>query len=89
MCPEYFVTYVSGRDVDRVLDDLDMPYRLSEVPFEGITVVLPRRVPRQQSIRHRFLITDADFYDVIFVTGGTNVTHTVNGSEWYFSNHYP
>jgi len=39
MCPEYFVSYVSGRDVDRVLDDLDMPSRLSEVPFEGVTVV--------------------------------------------------
>ena len=26
-------------DTDRVLDDLDVPYRLSEMPFEGVTVI--------------------------------------------------
>jgi hypothetical protein len=26
-------------DVHRVLDDLDMPWRLSEVPFEAVTMV--------------------------------------------------
>ena len=44
-CPEYrpeddgYLVLIEPGDVDRVLDDLDMPWRLSEVPFEGVTVV--------------------------------------------------
>jgi len=44
-CPEYrpeddgWLVLVEPDDVDRVLSDLDMPYRLSEVPFEGVTVI--------------------------------------------------
>ena len=43
--PEYlpeddgYLVLIESGDVDRVLDDLDMPYRLSQVPFEGVTVV--------------------------------------------------
>jgi len=43
--PEYrpeddgWLVLIEHGDVDRVLDDLDVPYRLSEVPFEGVTVV--------------------------------------------------
>jgi hypothetical protein len=44
-CPEYrpeddgYLVLLEPGDVDRVLDDLDMPWRLSEVPFEGVPVV--------------------------------------------------
>ena len=34
-----YLVLIESQDVDRVLDDLDVPYRLSEVPFEGVTVV--------------------------------------------------
>ena len=34
-----FLVLVEPDDVDRVLTDLDMPWRLSEVPFEGVTMV--------------------------------------------------
>jgi len=34
-----YLVLIEPADVDRVLDDLDMPYRLSEVPFEDVTVV--------------------------------------------------
>jgi hypothetical protein len=43
--PEYhpeddgYLVLIEPADVDRVLSDLDMPYRLAEVPFEGVTVV--------------------------------------------------
>ena len=43
--PEYrpeddgYLVLIEPGDVDRVLSDLDMPYRLSEAPFEGVTVV--------------------------------------------------
>ena len=43
--PEYvpeddgYLVLIEPGDVNRVLDDLDMPYRLSEVPFEGVTMV--------------------------------------------------
>ena len=42
--PEYrpeddgYLVLLEPGDVDRVLDDLDMPHKLSEVPFEGVTV---------------------------------------------------
>ena len=42
--PEYrpeddgYLVLLEPGDVERVLSDLDMPYRLSEVPFEGVTV---------------------------------------------------
>ena len=42
-CPEYrpeddgWLVLIESGDTDRVLDDLDMPYRLSEVPFEGVS----------------------------------------------------
>jgi hypothetical protein len=44
-CPDYrpeddgYLVLIEPGDVDRVLDDLDMPYRLSEVPFEGVSMV--------------------------------------------------
>jgi hypothetical protein len=44
-CPEYrpeddgWLVLLEPGDVARVLDDLDMPWRLSEVPFEVVTVV--------------------------------------------------
>jgi hypothetical protein len=34
----WLVLLESG-DVNRVLDDLDMPWRLSEVPFEDVTMI--------------------------------------------------
>ena len=34
-----YLVLIEPADVDRILDDLDMPYRLSEVPFEGVTMV--------------------------------------------------
>ena len=34
-----YLVLIEPGDVDRVLDDLDMPWRLSEVPFEAVTVV--------------------------------------------------
>jgi len=43
--PEYvpeddgYLVLIERQDVDRVLDDLDMPWRLSDVPFEGVTMV--------------------------------------------------
>ena len=43
-CPDYrpeddgYLVLIEPGDVNRVLDDLDVPYRLSEVPFEGVTV---------------------------------------------------
>jgi hypothetical protein len=44
-CPDYhpeddgWLVLLEPGDVDRVLDDLDMPRRLSEVPFEVVTKV--------------------------------------------------
>ena len=50
--------------MDRVLDDLDMPYRLSEVPFEGVTVIdgcfLAVWLPNNQ-FGLDFLIPDGDW----------------------------
>jgi hypothetical protein len=43
--PEYhpeddgYLVLLEPADVDRVLSDLDMPWRLSEMPFEGVTMV--------------------------------------------------
>ena len=43
--PEYrpqddgYLVLIERNDVNRVLDDLDMPWRLSEVPFEAVTRV--------------------------------------------------
>jgi len=43
--PEYrpeddgWVVLIEPGDVDRVLSDLDMPWRLSEVPFEAVTMI--------------------------------------------------
>jgi hypothetical protein len=34
-----YVALLEPADVDRVLSDLDMPWRLSEVPFEVVTVI--------------------------------------------------
>jgi hypothetical protein len=34
-----YLVLIEPGDVDRVLDDLDMPWRLSEVPFEAVTVI--------------------------------------------------
>ena len=44
-CPDYrpeddgYLVLIEPGDTDRVLDDLDVPYKLSEVPFEGVTVI--------------------------------------------------
>jgi hypothetical protein len=43
--PEYrpeddgYLVLIEPDDVDRVLSDLDMPWRLSEVPFEAVIVI--------------------------------------------------
>jgi hypothetical protein len=68
--PEYrpeddgYLVLIEPGDVDRVLDDLDMPYRLSEVPFEGVTVLdgcfLAVWLPNNQ-FGLDFLIPDADW----------------------------
>jgi len=34
-----YVALVEFADIDRVLSDLDMPWRLSEVPFEAVTMI--------------------------------------------------
>ncbi len=34
-----YVALIEPGDVDRVLSDLDMPWRLSEVPFEAVTMI--------------------------------------------------
>jgi hypothetical protein len=44
-CPEYrpeddgYLVLLEPADVDRVLDDLDMPYRFAAVPFEGVSMI--------------------------------------------------
>ena len=68
--PEYrpeddgWLVLIEPGDVDRVLDDLDMPYRLSEVPFEGVTVLdgcfLAVYLPNNQ-FGLDFLIPDEDW----------------------------
>jgi hypothetical protein len=69
-CPDYhpedngwFVLLEPG-DTTRVLDDLDMPWRLSEVPFEVVTKVdgcfLAVWLPNNQ-FGLDFLIPDADW----------------------------
>jgi len=43
--PEYrpeddgYLVLIERDDIDRVLSDLDMPWRLSEVPFEAVTMI--------------------------------------------------
>jgi hypothetical protein len=34
-----YLVLIEPGDVGHVLDDLDMPYKLSEVPFEGVTMI--------------------------------------------------
>ena len=34
-----YVAILGSSDIDRVLSDLDIPWRLSEVPFEGVTMI--------------------------------------------------
>ena len=34
-----YVVLLERGDIDRVLSDLDMPWRLSEVPFEAVTMI--------------------------------------------------
>jgi len=34
-----YLVLIESQDVDRFLDDLDLPHRLSEAPFEGVTVI--------------------------------------------------
>ena len=68
--PEYvpeddgYLVLIEPQDVDRVLDDLDMPYRLSEVPFEGVTMIdgcfLAVYLPNNQ-FGLDFLIPDVDW----------------------------
>ena len=68
--PEYrpeddgYLVLIEPDDIDRVLDDLDVPYRLSEVPFEGVTMIdgcfLAVWLPNNQ-FGLDFLIPDADW----------------------------
>jgi hypothetical protein len=68
--PEYrpeddgWLVLIEPGDVDRVLDDLDMPYRLSEVPFEGVSIIdgcfLAVWLPNNQ-FGLDFLIPDAEW----------------------------
>ena len=68
--PEYhpeddgYLVLIEPGDVDRVLDDLDMPYRLSEIPFEGVSMIdacfLAVWLPNNQ-FGLDFLIPDADW----------------------------
>ena len=68
--PEYrpeddgFLVHIEADDVDRVLEDLDMPYRLSEVLFEGVTMIdgcfLAVWLPNNQ-FGLDFLIPDAEW----------------------------
>jgi hypothetical protein len=69
-CPDYrpeddgWLVLLEPGDVDCVLDDLDMPWRLSEVPFEGVTVIdgcfLAVWLPNNQ-FGLDFLIPDAEW----------------------------
>ena len=34
-----YVALIEPADVNRALSDLDMPYRLSKVPFESVTII--------------------------------------------------
>ena len=34
-----YIVIIEPEDVDRVLDDLRMPYRLAEVPWEGVNMM--------------------------------------------------
>ena len=71
--PEYrpqddgYLVLIEPADVDRVLSDLDMPYRLSEVPFEGVTMIdgcfLAVYLPNNQ-FGLDFLIPDAEWLPV-------------------------
>ena len=68
--PEYrpeddgWLVLIESQDVDRVLDDLDVPYRLSEVPFEGVSMIdgcfLAVWLPNNQ-FGLDFLIPDEDW----------------------------
>ena len=62
-----YLVLIEPGDVDRVLDDLDMPYRLSQVPFEGVTMIdgcfLAVWLPNNQ-FGLDFLIPDADWLPV-------------------------
>ena len=59
-----YLVLIEPADVDRVLSDLDMPYRLSEVPFEGVTMIdgqfLAVYLPNNQ-FGLDFLIPDAEW----------------------------
>ena len=59
-----YLALLEREDVDRVLDDLDMPYRLSEVPFEGVSIIdgcfLAVYLPNNQ-FGLDFLIPDAEW----------------------------
>ena len=68
--PEYvpeddgYLVLIEPQDTARVLDDLDMPWRLSEVPFEGVTIIdwcfLAVYLPNNQ-LGLDFLIPDAEW----------------------------
>ncbi|MEN8108484.1 MAG: hypothetical protein ABFS22_10815 [Pseudomonadota bacterium] len=59
-----YLVLIEPADVDRVLSDLDMPYRLSEVPFEAVTMIDGHYhavyLPNNQ-FALGFLIPDADW----------------------------
>ena len=59
-----YVVLIERQDVDRVLDDLDMPWCLSEVPFEGVGMIdrcfYAVYIPNNQ-FSLRFLIPDAEW----------------------------
>lgn len=68
--PEYrpeddgYLVLIEPQDTARVLDDLDMLYRLSEVPFEGVSIIdgcfLAVYLPNNQ-FGLDFLIPDAEW----------------------------
>ncbi|MEN8131137.1 MAG: hypothetical protein ABFS45_13280 [Pseudomonadota bacterium] len=59
-----YLVLIELADVDRVLDDLDMPWRLSEVPFEGVSMIgncfYAVYIPNNQ-FSLGFLIPDAEW----------------------------
>ena len=68
--PEYrpeddgYLVLIERGDTVRILDDLDMPHKLSEVPFEGVTMIdgcfLAVYLPNNQ-FGLDFLIPDEDW----------------------------
>ena len=70
-----YIALVEPGDVDRELDDLDMP-RLTEILWEGVSIVdgyYPRRVPRFRRLRYRIRYPDRCPLDQRRAAGGAGV----------------